>query len=79
MDDARPHDVAIAAHDRVRPSVFDSFIREQRRVNAPKCDPCPASAHRAADLVPAPGVPGVDTDPDDTDETPGGRFPAPEA
>src|SRR5262245_31268500 len=59
----RPDDVAVPAHHGMRRSVFDGFIREQRRVNASEYHPGPTSTHLASNLVPTPRIPRVDANP----------------
>ena len=49
----------------MRRSILDSFLRKERRVNAPEYDPGAPPAHLASDLVAAPRIPRVNADPDD--------------
>src|SRR5205823_687967 len=65
LDDARPDDVAVAAHDRVRLTVSRGFVRKQRGMNAAEDDPGAALAHLASDLVTAERVAGMNADADD--------------
>src|SRR5439155_21311048 len=65
LDDARPDDVAVAAHDRVRLTVSRGFVRKQRGMNAAEDDPGTALAHLASDLVTAERVAGMNADADD--------------
>ena len=65
IDHERPHDVAVAAHHRVRAATFTRLIWIQRRVYAAKHDRGPSRSSGGADFITAERIAGVNPNPDD--------------